>query len=377
VTPILPGATIGLLGGGQLGRMTALAARVLGYHVRALDPDPRCAASAVSDEIITASFDDEDAVLALASRADVLMPEIEQISTRGMARAAERVPVRPGARVLELVQDRVRQKEWLRDHGFPVGRFEVASSAEELSRALRAIGAPSIAKVSAGGYDGRGQTSIQSLEGAERAWREIGEHRCVVEQRLDLEMELSVCVARRPSGESAVYPVSLNHHQQHVLAWSVLPAPIAPAMADRARVLATSIAEALAVEGLLVVELFVTRDETLLVNELAPRPHNTFHSTELACSTSQFEQAVRAICDLPLGDTTAYHPAAIVNLFGDLWLAGKIPAFDDALAVRGVHVHLYGKTPRPGRKVGHLVAIGETAQEAVSKVHEAHQRLRT
>lgn len=375
MTPILPGATIGLLGGGQLGRMTALAARVLGYGVRALDPDPFCAARAVSDEVLTARFDDEDAVLRLARGADVLMPEIEQISTRGMARAAEIVPVRPGAAVLEMVQDRARQKEWLRGHGFPVGPYETVSTPDEFVRAVRALTGASIAKVAAGGYDGRGQASVLDPLHAEEAWRAIGGRRCVVEQRLSLAMELSVCVARRPSGAHAVYPVSLNQHEQQVLAWAVLPAPISPELARQARALAVDIALALQVEGLLVVELFVTSDGALLVNELAPRPHNTFHSTELACATSQFEQAVRAICDLPLGDTAAARPAAIVNLFGDLWLSDRAPPFDEALAVRGTRLHLYGKRARPGRKMGHLVAVGETPEAAVAAVHEAHRRL--
>ena len=375
MTPILPGATIGLLGGGQLGRMTALAARVLGYGVRALDPDPNCAAKAVSDEVITAPFDDQDAVLQLARRADVLMPEIEQISTTGMRRAAEHVPVRPGASVLELVQDRARQKDWLVRQGFPVGPYATAATPDELKRAIHSLGGACIAKVAAGGYDGRGQANILDHSHALDAWRAIGGRRCVVEQRLTLALEISVCVARRPAGEQAVYPVSLNHHEQQVLAWAVLPAPISPALARQARELATNIAAALEVEGLLVVEMFVTTSGQLLVNELAPRPHNTFHSTELASATSQFEQAVRAICDLPLGDTTVVRPAAIVNLFGDLWLADNAPAFDAALAVRGTRVHLYGKRPRPGRKMGHLVALGDTPEQAVAAVHEAHRRL--
>jgi 5-(carboxyamino)imidazole ribonucleotide synthase len=355
--------------------MTALAARVLGYGVRALDPDPFCAARAVSDEVLTAPFDDEDAVLQLARAADVLMPEIEQISTRGMSRAAELVPVRPGAAVLEMVQDRARQKEWLRAHGFPVGPYQTVSTPDEFARAVRALNGPSIAKVAAGGYDGRGQASILDPAYAEESWRAIGGRRCVVERRLDLAMEISVCVARRPGGEHAVYPVSLNQHEQQVLAWAVLPAPIEPELARRARELAVEIALALEVEGLLVVELFVAAEGGLLVNELAPRPHNTFHSTELACVTSQFEQAVRAICDLPLGDTTAVRPTAIVNLFGDLWLSDRRPSFEQALAVPGARVHLYGKRPRPGRKMGHLAAVGPTADDAVAALHEAHRRL--
>jgi 5-(carboxyamino)imidazole ribonucleotide synthase len=243
------------------------------------------------------------------------------------------------------------------------------------ARAVRSLGGRCIAKVSQGGYDGRGQASVIGNEQAEHAWGAIGARACVVERTLSLEMELSVCVARRPSGETAVYPVSFNHHEHHVLAWSVLPASIPAALAASACELGTAIANALEVEGLLVVELFVTHDGQLLVNELAPRPHNTFHSTELACVTSQFEQAVRAICDLPLGDTTVVRPAAIINLFGDLWLAQEEPPFDAALSVPGARVHLYGKRPRKGRKMGHLVAVGDTPGDAVAAVREAHRRL--
>jgi 5-(carboxyamino)imidazole ribonucleotide synthase len=241
---------------------------------------------------------------------------------------------------------------------------------------VAAIGGAAFAKLCTGGYDGRGQARLAVPDEAERAWHAIGERPCVVERALDLEAELSVMVARRPGGEMAVYPPALNHHEQRILDWSVLPGPIPPPVAARATELARGIAEAIGVEGLLAIELFLTRGGELLVNELAPRPHNTFHATERACVTSQFEQHVRAVCDLPLGSTEVVRPAAIVNLLGDLWSGDAPPRLDRALAIPGVRVHLYGKRgARPGRKMGHLSAIGATAEEAVETVRRAKAAL--
>jgi 5-(carboxyamino)imidazole ribonucleotide synthase len=303
--------------------------------------------------------------------------EIEQIGIASL-RAAERyAPVRPGPAVMEVVQDRARQKTWLASHGFPVGPFRVAGSAEELGAAAAAFGRV-FAKVAVGGYDGRGQARLAGPDEAARGWRAVGEAPCVVERALDIEAELSVMVARRPGGETAVYPPALNHHHERILDWSVLPGPVAADVAARAREIACGIAESLGVEGLLCAELFLTREGELLVNELAPRPHNTYHASERACVTSQFEQHVRAVCDLPLGATDVVRPAAIVNLLGDLWLrgGGEPPAFERALELPGVRVHLYGKRgARPGRKMGHLSAVGATPDEAVACVMEAKRAL--
>ena len=375
MTPILPGATIGFLGGGQLGRMTAMAARSLGYNVVVLDPDPACPARSVADRVITASFTDDDAFIEIAELSDVLTLEIEKISLSGMTAASRITPVRPGPAVLEIIQDRGRQKGWLASVGAPLGDYRDASSANEIEAAVRALG-PSFVKSCRGGYDGRGQVHVESAGEARSAWTTLGEAPVVVEQALDLAAELSVMVARRPSGEVAIYPPALNHHEDRILDWSVIPGPLQPDVAHRATEIARDIASGFALEGLLAIELFLLRDGRLLVNELAPRPHNTFHATELACVTSQFEQAVRAVCDLPLGSPEALRPAAIVNLLGDLWLSAGVPAFDAALRIPGVRLTLYGKqVARAGRKMGHLSAVGATQEEDVSRVLEAEAAL--
>jgi 5-(carboxyamino)imidazole ribonucleotide synthase len=379
--PILPGSTLGILGGGQLGRMMAMAARTLGYHVRALDPDASCAARFVVDKLVTASFEDASAASELARGCDVVTLEIEKVSQESLRAAARHAPVRPDAGVLEIVQDRIRQKQWLARRGFPVGEFSVARSSNQLAGAALRMRAPAFVKAARGGYDGRGQVVLSAPEMAERAWLELGGRACVVERALAIDFEISILVARTPSGATAVYPPSLNHHEDRILAHSVMPAPIAPKLAKRAAECAREIANALKVEGLLVVEFFVTKDKKLLVNELAPRPHNTFHGTEVACLTSQFEQAVRAVCDLPLGATDAVRAVAIYNLLGDLWLSKDArpqgsPAFDRALALPGVRVHLYGKREaRAGRKMGHLSAAAKTPKQAIALVKKARALL--
>ena len=375
MTPVLPGATIGIFGGGQLGRMMTLAARVLGYHVIILDPDPKCAAGAVADRVIAAKLDDVDAAIELARACDVITVEIEKIGADAMAAASAIVPVRPGGSVLHIIQDRARQKRWLAERDFPLGPFWVASTAGELAAAMRKAGSQAFVKSAFGGYDGRGQARTEPDDDAEAIWSSLGSSTCVVEQALDLEGEISVMVARRPNGSSATFPPALNHHENGVLDWSVIPAPVPAAVAAEGVRVARGIAEQMDVVGLLAVEMFMLRDGGLVVNELAPRPHNSFHHTELASLTSQFEQGVRAVCDLPLGDTESMRPAAIANLFGDLWLRGATPRWEEALAMPAVRLHLYGKSPRPGRKMGHVGAVARTAEEAVALAIEARTRL--
>ena len=376
MTPVLPGATIGIFGGGQLGRMMTLAARVLGYHVIILDPDPACAAAAVADRVIAADFDDVEAATELARACDVITIEIEKIGADAMAAASAIVPVRPDGHVLYIIQDRARQKRWLDDHDFPVGPFWVAETAEQLGLAMHSAGANAFVKSSFGGYDGRGQARTGPRDDAEQLWSALGASTLVVEKALDLEGEISVMVARRPNGSCATFPPALNHHVNGVLDWSVIPAPVSADVAREGVRIARGIAEQMDVVGLLAVEMFLLRDGQLVVNELAPRPHNSFHHTELASLTSQFEQGVRAVCDLPLGDTESIRPAAIANLFGDLWLQGSgVPRWEQALAMPGVRIHLYGKSPRPGRKVGHVGAVGATAEDAVALAVDARARL--
>ena len=356
--------------------MTALAARPLGYRVHVLDPDPSCAAAPVVERVIAASFDDAAAFAELARSADVVTLEIEKLGLAALRAAAEIAPVRPAPDALRTVQDRLRQKRWLVEKGYPVGPYREAFDEDSFAGAARAFGGRVFAKSNFGGYDGRGQARIGDPAEAGSAWKALGEAPCVVEEALDLAAELSVLVARGPHGETAVYPAARNHHERQVLAWSCLPGDFAPALEREARNLAQSIAHALGVVGLLCVEMFHTRDGRLLVNELAPRPHNSFHASAAACVTGQFEQLVRAVCGLPLGATDIIRPAAIVNLLGEAWAKEGGPAFERALALPGVTLTLYGKgDPRPGRKMGHLTAFGTTPHEARARALEAFARL--
>jgi 5-(carboxyamino)imidazole ribonucleotide synthase len=374
-SPIVPPATIGILGGGQLGRMTALAARSMGYHVHVLDPDAQCATAPVADRCVAAEFDDADAARDFAQHCDVITLEIEQIATDVIDAARHYAPTRPGSAVIGIIQDRAKQKAWLHDHGFPVGQFRIVRSAAELRAAVAEFGATFV-KRCRGGFDGRGQARLRDVALATDVWKSMGQHMAVAERGLALAAELSVMIARRPGGEMAAFPVALNHHERQVLSWSTMPAPLPPDIAERATTIGLGLADQLRVEGLIAVEMFLTTAGEIFVNELAPRPHNSFHASERACVTGQFEQLVRAVCNLPFGDVSVVRPAAIVNLFGDLWHNGEQPRFEDALAGRGTRLHLYGKgDPRPGRKMGHLSAVGATALDALSVVREAARRI--
>ncbi len=377
---VMPGALIAILGGGQLGRMTAMAARTMGYRVRVMDPEAACPASFVADETIVGRWDDTDAARRLATGADVVTLEIEQIGVDALREVARIAPLRPGVEPIRIIQDKTLQKPWLAEAGFPVGPFHIVRGEAELHAAVGALGGRVFLKIGSGGYDGRGQARIgmdapDSEDAIAAAWQSIGARPAVAEQALDLDFEISVMAARNPSGEVRSFPAARNHHENQILAWSVLPAGISPQLESRAESLAASIIDRLGLEGLLCVEMFVTRSGELLVNELAPRPHNSYHQSERGCVTSQFEQAVRAVCNLPLGDTALIAPAAIVNLLGEVWLDGE-PDFAAALKVPGIRLHLYEKhTPRAGRKMGHLSAVGATAEEALSRVLEAKRRL--
>jgi len=377
---VRPGGLIGILGGGQLGRMTAMAARTMGYRVRVLDPDAACPASFVADETIVGRWDDVTAARRLAMGTNAVTLEIEQIGVDALAEVARIAPLRPGVEPIRIIQDKTLQKPWLAYNGFPVGAFRVVRSKTETIEAVDALGGNVFLKIGRGGYDGRGQARIGMASKPNdvmitEAWMKIGARPAVVEQALDLDYEISVMAARNPAGDVRSYPAARNHHENQILSWSVLPAGVPAELESRAEALAAAIIAKLGIEGLLCVEVFVTRQGEMFVNELAPRPHNSYHQSERGCVTSQFEQLVRTSCNLPLGDTTLVTPAAIMNLLGDLWLVGN-PNFAAALAVPGVRLHLYEKhTPRAGRKMGHLSAIGSTAEEALERVQEAKRRL--
>ena len=378
-----PGGLLAILGGGQLGRMTAMAARSMGYRVRVMDPEAGCPASFVVDEVIVGKWDDVAAARLLAAGADAVTIEIEQIGVDALREVGALAPLRPGVEPIRIIQDKILQKEWLDTQGFPVGAFRVARTEAEMAEAVTVLGGRVFVKTARGGYDGRGQVRLgfdHEATAAEIAqgWADLGGRPVVVEQALELELEISVMAARSPRGEVRSYPAARNHHERQILAWSVLPAGIPAALEEGAQAVARGIVAGLGIEGLVCVEMFVTNEGELLVNELAPRPHNSYHQSERACATSQFEQLVRASCNLPLGDTEILTPAAIVNLLGDVWLeaAGGKPNFAAALAVPGVRLHLYEKRDaRAGRKMGHLSATGRTGDEALERVLLAKSRL--
>ena len=372
---VLPGATIGVLGSGQLGRMLALEARRMGYRVHTLSPGVDTPTGQVADLEVSAEYDDLDSIRAFACGVDVMTFEFENVSTAAADAAAELVPVRPSGSALHITQQRAREKGFLADRGYPVTPFARAQSLDELAIGLGAVRLPAIVKTAAFGYDGKGQHRIDRIEDGERVWGLIGHQEAIIESVVDFTHEISVVAARGLDGEFAHYGAIENMHRNHILDLSVSPARVPQGIADEAVHLTHRVLDDLGYVGVLCVEFFVARDGRLLVNEIAPRPHNSGHLTIDACVTSQFEQQVRAVCGLSLGDTTQIKPAAMVNLLGDLWVDGE-PDWAAALAMPGVKLHLYGKgDPRVGRKMGHLTALGDSVDEAAAKALAARDVL--
>jgi len=376
--PILPGATVGVLGSGQLGRMFAIAARRMGYRVHTFSPDDDTPTGQVADREVQGAYDDLDAVRAFARGVDVVTFEFENVSSAAAEAAAEHAPVRPAGAVLHTTQNRMREKSFLARAGFPVAPFAAVHSAEELEHALAALGTPAVLKTAGWGYDGKGQVKIAAPEEAAAAWADLRTGEAVLEAFVDFALEVSVVGVRGLDGAFAHFGVIANDHRHHILDVSTAPAPtslVPEATVREAVEIARGILEALEVVGVLCVEMFFTRDGRLLVNELAPRPHNSGHLTFDACVTSQFEQQLRAICGLPLGSTELLRPAAMANLLGDLWSGGE-PDWAAACRFPEVKLHLYGKAaPRPGRKMGHLTALAATADEARRRVLAAREAL--
>lgn len=374
--PIRPGATLGLLGGGQLGRMFALAARRLGYRVHALDPGHDCPAGQVADLEVRAHYNDVYAAQALAKGVDVMTVEFENIPAATLEAVAQVCPMHPGASVLHTVQHRLREKTFLQEFGFPVTPFRVINSLADLKAAVAELGLPSVLKTASFGYDGKGQQKLVEGTDLQEAFRALDGVQGILEAWVPFEKEVSVVAARSASGETAVWEVAENDHVHHILDTTVMPARIPEASAREAQRLALAITDALAMVGVLCVEFFLLPDGGLLVNEIAPRPHNSGHATIDACLTSQFEQQVRAVCGLPLGDPALLRPAAMAQLLGDLWPEDGQPAWERLLAHPDVKLHLYGKEdPRQGRKMGHLTALADTAEAALEKVLAAREAL--
>ena len=363
-SPILPGSTVGVLGGGQLGRMFAIAARRMGYRVHTFSPDSDTPTGQVSDVEIKASYDDLDEVRRFAGGVSVVTFEFENVPSATAQAAADCAPVRPAGSVLHTTQHRLREKTFLSRHGFPVTPFRPVRTLEDLRSAAAELGFPAILKTASFGYDGKGQITVRSLGEAEPAWSAAPGVERIFESFVDFEREVSVVAARGADGSFTHWGVIDNTHRRHILDLSVSPADISPTVAREAVEIARGILKTLDMVGVLCVEFFLTRSGKLLVNELAPRPHNSGHLTIDAHVTSQFEQQLRAVCGLPLGSTEQLRPAAMTNLLGDLWESGE-PNWPAACAVPQVKLHLYGKSePRPGRKMGHLTAVADAAQEA-------------
>ena len=371
---ITPGATLGVMGGGQLGAMFAMAAKRMGYRVEAFSDSADCPAAHHCDRVHVGAYDDPAALVAMARGLDVLTFEFENVSAVALRALAGVVPVRPASEVLFTTQDRGREKAFLVREGFACAPHRLVRSREELHAAVAAVGLPAVVKTAAFGYDGKGQQKLDAGAGPQEidaAWNSLGECILIVEAWVDFQCEISVVAARGLDGSTAVFAPTRNHHRHHILDISSVPAGLPAAVLDSAREMAAAVLEKLDVVGVACVEFFVTRDGRVLVNEIAPRPHNSGHLTIFACETSQFEQQVRAICGLPLGSTRQLAPAAMANLLGDCWKNGE-PDWAAALTVPGVSLLLYGKgEPRPGRKMGHLTALADSVDEAIANVTRA------
>jgi 5-(carboxyamino)imidazole ribonucleotide synthase len=372
---ILPGSTIGVLGGGQLGRMFAMAARRMGYRVHTLAPEHDTPTGQIADEEVNASYDDLGAVRAFAKRVDVVTFEFENVSAEAVAEAERHAIVRPNGRALAITQHRIREKTFLADHGLPVTPFAAVRSDADIAGAVTRVGCPAVLKTAAFGYDGKGQLAVATADEVSPAWATLGRHEAILEAFIELDREISVIGARGVRGEWSHFGPIENTHRCHILDVSAAPADVPPATAALAIDVTKRVMDGLEYIGLMCVEFFITKDGRLLVNELAPRPHNSGHLTFDACHTSQFEQQLRAICGLPLGSTEMFQPAAMANLLGDLWSNGE-PNWAAALGDPGIKLHLYGKSsPRPGRKMGHLTVLAATPEEARSRVIAARELL--
>ena len=372
---IAPGAALGVLGSGQLGRMFTIAARRMGYRVHTFSPEEDTPTGQVADVEVTAEYDDIDALRAFAGQVDVVTFEFENVPIEAVDAIEALAPVRPSGVALHTSQQRAREKTFLADGGFPTAPFARAASLDELWDAVARVGTPAVIKTAAFGYDGKGQHKVTTPADVEHIWTAIGHQEAVVEKFISLQAEISVIAARGLDGEVVEYPAFENRHRNHILDLTTAPALIPAAIASDAREIMRAILTELQYVGVLCVEFFLSTDGELLVNELAPRPHNSGHLTFDAAVTSQFEQQVRAICGLPLGSTELLRPAAMANLLGDLW-GDDQPNWAAACAFPDVKLHLYGKDdPRPGRKMGHLTAMGRTVHEAQDRVIAARDAL--
>lgn len=362
---ILPGAMLGILGGGQLGKMFAIAAQTLGYRVTVLDPDSDCPAHAVCHNHIVADYDDLFALDSLRSTCAAVTTEFENVPAQSLRYLAQSIVVRPDAEAVAIAQNRAGEKRFLQNCGFATARFVLVEDRAALSEAFDEIEFPALIKTSTFGYDGKGQYRVRSMDEALEAFADAQNQTCVIEELVAFEHEISVVLARGSRGQTAIYPVAENIHEFGILDTTIAPARIGSGLAQQASDLAQRVAKELNYVGVMAVEFFVLANGALLVNEIAPRPHNTGHFTLDACLISQFEQQVRALCDLPLGAPQLLRPAVMVNLLGELWQPE--PDWSQLLCESSLKLHLYGKTePRPGRKMGHYTCSHADVEASLS-----------
>ena len=366
-----PGSTIGILGGGQLGRMLVLAGRPLGYRFHVFEPKGPCAAGMVADKEVNADYSDEDALEAFARSVDIITLEFENIPAEVIDKLGAIKPVMPGKRALHVCQHRQREKDFLKENGLPCVPFEYADSAHSLQRAVHSIGFPCVIKTAAFGYDGKGQIKLNVAHEADDCdylWEFLGRPpRVVVEKWIHHIGEFSVICARKPDGSKTALPMAENVHVNHILHASIVPARVTDATREAGEALACEIADRLDVVGLIAVELFLEENGELIVNEMAPRPHNSGHYSIEGCFTSQFEQHIRAVTDLPFGSMELHRPTVMINLLGDLW-EGREPDWSGLLDDPRCKLHLYDKgEARPGRKMGHFTVIGDEIEETLER----------
>ena len=377
IEPIMPGALLGVLGGGQLGAMFAVAARRMGYRVAVITDTHECPAARHADRLHVGSYDDPVFLAEAAEGLAVVTFEFENVPAAAGKALKAAVPVRPHPEVLFITQSREREKAFLVERGIPCGRHVVVRTEEDLQQAVKNIGLPAVLKTAAFGYDGKGQRMLKEMADIHDAWVSLGELPCVLEEWIDFQCELSVVAARGLDGAVVAFPAIRNEHANHILDVSSCPAELPAEVLGEAEHLAATVLSELGVVGVACVEFFLAKDNRLLVNEIAPRTHNSGHLTIEACPTSQFEQQVRAICGLPLGETAPLAPAAMANLLGDCWQSGE-PMWERVFAVPGAGLHLYGKAePRPGRKMGHITVTANTTDEAKALVRQARQGVAT
>jgi 5-(carboxyamino)imidazole ribonucleotide synthase len=373
---ILPGATLGVLGGGQLGRMFTVAARTMGYHVMVLDPDQDSPAGRIADEHLHASYGDLWALRQLAEACQAITVEFENIPAATLRELERHCPLRPSALALETTQDRMREKTFVERAGIPTTPYRAVRHMGDLEQAVTGLSPPYILKRSSLGYDGKGQVPVADLGQARAAFRALGEVPCVLEERVSLRQEISVILARSAKGDCVSYPLAENVHRGGILEMTLVPARVETGIARAAVDAGLRLAAALDYCGVMAIEFFITEAGDLLVNEIAPRPHNSGHYTLDACVTSQFEQQVRMVCGLPAGSTRLLSPVVMVNLLGDVWEGGS-PDWGELFAHPEVKLHLYGKRePRPGRKMGHLCSLNAELGPARATAAEILGRLR-